>query len=232
MHHRLAAMMLAASESSTPGGGSGTAPYEDNFDTGSTIDTAGTRYTGANPWTLYNDAGATVSVAAGQLSMTCPFRGLMSPVLAVQTLGAGDGAWRCDFSIGQPGANYRGSGIVLRESATGKMLLHGFGSDGPIMARVRRVPNPNNTTFTNWTANYGGTSVTDLAGWCEVERVGAAWTFRYSEDGSSWTTLVGASGIVQTVDFTVAPDQIGLWVTAAVAGSLASTAVYSRFWKV
>jgi hypothetical protein len=211
-------------------GGSGTAPYEDNFDSGSSIDTTGARYTGANPWTLLNDSGATATVGSDQLTMVCPYSGAMSPFLAVQTLSAGDGAWRTQMSSANVGANYRGMGLVLRESATGKMLSFGFASDGPIKAQVRRMPNPNNTTFTTWTANYGNTSVADFNGYLEVERTTTSWAFRYSEDGSSWTTLT--SGIAETTDFTTGPHQIGLWVAGSQTIGSGTTTIFERFWKV
>lgn len=211
-------------QTASVGGGSGTAPYEDNFDSGSSIDTSGARYVGANPWTLLNATGATNSVAGGVLTLTGPHVSLMSPVLAVQPLSAGNGAWRTQQTADPVNDNYRGVGIVLRESSTGKQLCFGFGSDGVKRAEVRRM-----TSFTNWTANYGSTSVGTLASYFEVERSGTTWSYRYSSDGSSWTTLTSAA---ESADFTSAPDQIGLWSNGSETVGGTTAAVFERFWKV
>jgi hypothetical protein len=190
------------------GGGSGSNGPDDYFDeSGPSIDTAGTRYGGAYPWTLQNNTGGSTSVSGSALSITAPAVASFSPMLATEAMDAGDGAWRTQVAMSGSSANYRGLGLALRESGTNKQLCFGLGTDsGAIRAQVRRM-----TDYTTWTSNYGGTGVSDYNGYLEIIRDGTTLFFLTSEDESNWTELVR---VAQTADFTTAPNQVGLWVAS------------------
>jgi hypothetical protein len=177
---------------------------DDTFDYGSAIDTAGARYTGAYPWTLQNNSGGSTAVAAGALAITAPAVGSWSPMLATQAMDAGDGRWRTQMTTAGGGANFKGSGLVLRESGTGKQLCWIFGTDaGAIRAQVRRMPGG----YSSWTGNYYGLVVADFAGYVEIVREGGTLRFIHSEDGINW---FHGTEVAQTADFTTAPDQVGV----------------------
>jgi hypothetical protein len=53
--------------------------------------------------------------------------------------------------------------------------------------------------------------------WLDVSRSGSTLTFRYSTNGTAWTTL---TTVAQTDDFTTAPDRVGIavWQRTAFGG--------------
>lgn len=203
------------------GGGGGTA-YDDDFATGSSIDTTGARFAGANPWTKLNAGASTYAVTGGQLVLTPEEDGnFMNPRLAVQTPPAGDWAFRT-YCTSASAANYAGLGLVLRESGSGKLLCFGLGDDGGLLYQVRRL-----TSYTGWFANYGSTAAANPS-YLEVARTGSNLIFRYSTDDVTYTTYIT---VAQTTDFTTAPDQIGLWAQAKTVGGTTQVATFDRFWK-
>jgi hypothetical protein len=208
------------------GGGCGVVlatAYDDNFDCGSSVDTAGTRFSGANAWSPH-DGGFSLSTPAtftqsGGILTAFPGNYLfdMYPIGYRQSFPAGN----CTFvskmrPLSIPGI-WGGMGLLLRESATGKMLaatLIGAGSS--MGAEVRRMTTG---TYYGWTASYTGSFTGGAANawhWVEVGRSGTTLTFRASNNGSSWTDICTA--VAQTADFTTTADQIAWFVNQANVG--------------
>lgn len=213
------------------GGGFGNGP-DDEFVYGSSIDTAGLRYFGAYPWTLRNQRSGTATVSGGQLSMLCSATSnLMDPIIATEAMDAGDGIWRAqtDMSIAS-NSSYQGVGIMLREASTGKMLCFGYANDAAaIRSQIRRMPATSTSDFTTWSANYDGTPVTNYTGYLEIIRDGSTLYFLRSTDASNW---IEATRVAQTVDFTTAPDQVGLWVNTVAGFGNTRTGIFEYFRKV
>jgi hypothetical protein len=222
MHSRLIAMMLAASSGGTGAGGT---IWDDDFTTGATIDTAGTRFAGAKPWTISTLSGSTTptyAVTGGHLVIT-PQPGFDDAALAYQgTLPAGDWQFQAKVVSTVSDGNFSGAGLLLRESATGKMLLHGIARDFGVKYQIRRLS-------PSWGASYGGSAATQgVPQWFDVARSGTNLVLRYSTDGSSWTT---ETTVAQTVDFTTAPDTVGLWTWQRVGGTINEVATFESFTK-
>lgn len=206
-------------------------PYDDEFDCGTSIDTTGGRFSGANAWTLLNQRGGSAPQSGGQLSLTCATSAnTHDPIIAVQSL-SGDGVFQSTGTVALGGPNFAGLGIALRESSTGKMLCFGASDDVGYKFQVRRVPNGSTTTFTNWTANYNaadGTAPTNLTGWYEVERKSGTLIFVSSLDGSNWREVFR---VAQTADFTTAPNQVGLWTNQPSSSPAITVGVFDYFLK-
>jgi hypothetical protein len=202
------------------GGGSGLTPYDDNFDeSGSTIDTVGNRFTGANPWILYNIQSpfpATFTMSGGLLTMDSGGFGTNGDIrVAYQnSLPATTFRVRAKITPLNDPTPFPHAGIILREAATTKWICNGL--SGTTM-EVRRGSGTN-----GWATNYTGGSVSSSTGtfWVEVERSGTNLIFRLTDnatDGNDLTTALGTTitTVAQTADFTTAPDQIGLDIMGA-----------------
>jgi hypothetical protein len=200
-------------------------PADDEFDCGSTLDTTGGRFSGAYPWTIQNQRGGTATQAGGVLSMTVTASASpMDPLLAMQAMDAGDGAWRAlvDMSIAFA-TNWMGVGLALREAATGKLVCCGYAYEGTLRATVRGL-----TSYTTWIATTNGANVADLAGYVEIVRDAGTMYYYVSEDETNWTEVLR---VAQTTQFTTAADQVGLWVNYA-GGGPARIGLYESFEKV
>lgn len=190
------------------------------------------RFSGAYPWTILNQRTGTANISSGKLNLFCAATSQnMDPILVVQAMDSGDGAWRAQTDMTTiSNADYQGLGLALRESSTGKMLLFGYANNTGVKNQVRRMPATGGTTdFNTWSANYGSTGANDFTGYLEIIRDGSTLYFLTSEDESNWTELVR---VAQTVDFTTAPNQVGLWTNTAVSFGNTRTGIFEKFEKV
>lgn len=210
-------VMLAASGTGGGGGGGGSL-WDDFFSTGSNVDTAGIRFTSAKPWTKQNYGTSTDSVSGGQLAITTQgSANLQDPRIITESLSGAGSTWRfrCGVASLSTDANYNGIGMMLRESATGKILSYGFVMDASLrQLQIRRQPGG----FSSWTGNYNlvATSFGSYyTGELEIENTGTNLIFRRLESGI-WTQR---QSILLTADFTTAPDQIGMWVNGPTSTS-------------
>lgn len=206
------------------GGGGGSTAWDDDFNVGASVDTAGTRFAGANPWTAFNhgasgcsftQSGSILAADSGAADPGTNPRGYTQP------FPVGDCRFRIKFSPVGIITNFQAGGLLLRESSTGKMLLPCVGIDGSLKAQVRRM-----TSTTTWVANYNGGAASVVTQWIEVDRTGSTLTFSVTEtaaDGNDLTTALAASwaSASQTTDFTTAPDQIGFFVNSSLVSSWA-----------
>lgn len=190
------------------GGGCGVVlatPYDDNFDCGSSIDTAGTRFSGANAWTDAIGSDVVVvnkDLTGGELRIGLGTNGLQFETRRIyQAFPAGNCTFetrvRHEFSD-----YYALAGFSLEESSTGKIVVFGPGED--LGGKNIRVHNnavaDGNDAVGSWTTEYSA----DL----EVSRVGTNLIYRYSlNGGGSWTTIVTQA---ETTRFTTTPNRIGL----------------------
>lgn len=206
----------------------GSSPWDDGFSTGSNIDTAGTRFAGAKPWTKQNWGTSSDSVSGGQLTITTQGSAtLQDPRIITQSLSGAGSTWkfRVGFASLSTNANYNGLGIVARESSSGKLLCYGHVRDSNVEElQVRRLT----TSYTGWASNYNlvANSNPFYVAELEIENDGTNLIFRRLESGvwfSRKTSLL-------TADFTTAPDEIGIWVNGPVSTS--AVAVFDYWQRV
>lgn len=187
--------------------------YDDNFDCGSSIDTAGIRFSGARAWSYFNAGGAGVassfSQSGGLLQVNSGGYQLQNPRAALQALPSGDFRIRAKFTTTKNDSSFPMHGIMLRESATDKILIGGLGATNLGVSRYSNV----NTLSGGYSGGTASNALTTV--WAEWERVGSTLTFKVTEnatDGNDLMTPLGSSNVVnysQTTDFTTAPDQFG-----------------------
>lgn len=95
----------------------------DEFESGSSIDTAGTRYTSATAWTVANFSGGGTLVKNGALAISSGRAGTDNPSVVYQPIANPSAAWEFDS---KDLSHYRSSGT---NDSRGGMFL-GFGSTG------------------------------------------------------------------------------------------------------
>jgi hypothetical protein len=204
-------------------GGCGTVldtPSDDNFDCGSSIDIAGTRFSGATLWTPFNLTGLATAITNAQASSLLTISASADASLVIrgwmQDVGlSGDFRIRVKQTVTVAGSYHlRSAGLFLREGATGKILTVCAGKNGPFKAQARRM-----SSATVWGSSYNGATFGSETAplWLEVERSGSLLSARVTDDatdGNDLTTALAPADIMsveQTVDFTTAPTQIGLY---------------------
>ena len=185
---------------------------DDEFDTGTNIDTAGTRRTGATAWTAINGPGVTDTINGSGLLVTCPsagaidvWRGYSQPVPG--------GAWkrRLKVTLGdQNFIDHTGVAMFVRRSTNDRAYLIG--------PRYTGGPKVVAYSFTNILGTAGGAVVLHstaidsvvlrTAWYLEIESDGTNINLRYSKTGqigTYWTIVTAAHADV----LGGAPDQIG-----------------------
>ena len=215
---------------STGGGGSGVLPdwltkhpdaypasptiYDDEFD-GASIDTAGTRSSGAQAWTAQNVGTSTVTqansclVIAAQVAAGDHLRGYSQPV---------SGSWkrRAKCFLADT-ANEFGFGLAVRRSSNGKMeswhIVHGA-ADGIYFGRLYTWTDKDtfSATIGGDQVGSGGASQGRWGGmhvYLEIEADGTNLIYRHSGTGVEGTFLTRFTRTYATF-LGAAPDEIWL----------------------
>jgi hypothetical protein len=209
------------------------------------LDTGGTRFVGASPWTIYNQTGAaSVSTSNGALVVKSDLTG--SPTFQAmfigQALPAGT-AWRYRYKMMMTVNTGRIAGIGLYESGTGKLAVFGPLQNNPQVLWFGWWTNF--TTFNTYDGAHLNTPITyaQIASaimgsvsvspntrsvWWEAERNGSNLIFRISDTGYDGTFVDYATEALTTA-FTTAPNNIGFFVDPG-AASVANPAVIVCDW--
>lgn len=195
--------------------------YDDEFSVGSVIDTTGSRYASAIPWTLFGTGSNFTSqaVAGGQLSLATVNSGTWFPHGGHMPVPVGDWTFETQCSLASAVAN-NAIGIYMYEIASGKELA-------PDFFEFAGGPNVGCSNTAGGLGGAGFTSAPAMSGKLEIARASGALTMRY-DVGSGWATLY--SGRAQTTDFTVGPDLIGLFVAPRRSGGGGDTGVFD-YWR-
>jgi hypothetical protein len=184
-----------------------------------TLDTGGTRFAGALPWTWANQGGASASLSNGCLHFLSDINpgGGRAPRYILQALPSGATAWRYRSKMASywnGGAGNVASALAVFESATTKTLVFNtFTSGGAFYLADYTYP-----SFTSVAGiNSGGYSIVDPftteSGWryFEVELAAAYIIFRLSLNGEDGTFKQYDSLAVSSY-FTTGPDMVGMSV--------------------
>lgn len=199
---------------------------DDNFDCGSSIDTAGTRFSGANPWTLWNpDVGFSGgSLSGGQLVMPLDTYGnLWAPHGAYQSLPGGSGDWVYETDCGLLTYDFAtAAGLVLLETSTGKHFCPCWGYSAADGGALILAAGPSTL------GQYGGVAGGSMAGKLEVARISGNLRMRY-DIGAGWVTLVAS--LAQTTPFTTAPDKVGVFHAPQRVALGSDTSYHNYFYR-
>jgi hypothetical protein len=143
---------------------------DDEFDTGSGLDTAGTRFSGATPWVWNNQGSATASVADHRITLSIPAgTGSNNYISIHQAIGAG-ATWkyRAKMSLVCNVApdNYVFAGLSLYNSANQNSEQLVFGYENGVIVAATRFDSP--TVFVSNIVAPSNELGRMLGGWANV----------------------------------------------------------------
>lgn len=224
------------------GGGGGSAPLtpdtlpssadamDDEFDSGSSIDTG--------KWTAVNATNVTNSVASGALILSIAGANAAAQQRGyVQTL-PGGASWTFQTKVMADGDVDTSSfevGLWLRESGTGKLMNLNLGYSGGPLIWTSRWTAPG--TFGATINTFDPTAAPTNAGLSPIRRAwylrlalsGSNYLCQYSSNGRVWTTL---STVAKTTPFTTAADQVGIKCYNDAAGNSTPYGVFEHFRRI
>ena len=210
-------------EASSGGGGGGSTPVspddypsspdlaDDEFE-GSSLDTAGTRVTGAKAWAWRNQGGASFTQGEGYGVLNGTAQTTANLRIVEQVVGAGPWRYQCKLRAVEvaAGAGFSLVGICVVNNTSGKVLGIYKGYNASIAIAGDKWTNV--TTYgaslisaINLAATHIAHSMSDPI-YLEIELSGTNLLFKYSLNGFTWT--VAATEALAT--FITSVDRIGL----------------------
>jgi hypothetical protein len=181
-------------------------------------------FNGGSLWTLVNTTGATFTESSGgflDFNSLAAGAGSNNIQMIVQSLPAAPWQFATKMEMASVAENFHSCGVVLRESATGKIDFFAI-QTGP-MPQVVMAAWTGPTAFS--ATRFAGTNnLNTNAGYFKVGRSGSTLTFYFSYNGVAWLSLYSEA---LTTFFTTAPDQVGL----ACNSSSASNSTDGIFWS-
>jgi hypothetical protein len=209
---------------------------DDEFETGSAIDLAGTRFSGATAWSWFNQG--TLVGTVGQGALTIANTNQTASIRGVQQTPAGSTyRYRCKSSFFTPTNNSGGGGMMLAKA--GKIILFAMGYNNGGFFFIQKYTNA--TTLSSSTfGTVGDIPAIRLSGanaglvnepcYLEAEYNGTNVIFRGSGNGYDQTYSTFLSETAATF-LGGAPDAVGLVISGqAIATAFGCT--YDWFRKV
>ncbi len=177
---------------------------DDEFNVGSSLDTAGTRRGGATAWAWVNQDVATGAYANSHLLLSALVATATanSRMMAVQAI-SGAFKFRCKLEMSVNASSTLEAGMVVRESSSGKVCTW------------KRVAGSSLNVHTATSATASNTSVTSLTFYSygplylEIEEDGSNRYYRYSTSGIDGTFVTVYSEAKTTF---ITTNQIGLYI--------------------
>lgn len=165
--------------------------YDDEFSAGTTVDTSGTRFSGANPWVWFNQGAATGTLDQGCLQLTDASKATSGNQWRLLVQPVPSGSWKFRAKLkGVVLGNYQNYGLVLYNNANGHIINHGpsfnSGSGGAI--------NLGDETFTNFTTYSGNLFLGNNSALGSAANSWAYYEIDY-DGASTLTFLVSATGL-------------------------------------
>jgi len=237
---------LIVSSSGGGGGGGGDAnitpdthptipnPADDEFEYGTSVDTTGTRFSGATPWTWVNQGTATGVVAAGALVLSVPASSTANARTIFQPAAAGDWKYRInllDQNSNAGSTNIFSAGLIVRNSANGRMFSFSRSYSTGMKWLVQRWASStavNATVYSSdgFSAPFFRSS--HIPTYFEVEKLGTSVIFRISDSGVAGTFYTIATEPLAT--YLLAVDQVGIYVDTT--NNNVSMGVFDWFRKI
>lgn len=193
---------------------------DDEFDSGSNFDTAGTRFSGANAWTKYESAGGNVvsdiTTGAGTIQLNAV--GSNSIQGYYQTLAAGDFKYRAKINLTGDNATSNYGGLFLHDATGGKlegfyMRPHVTAGNIPALEKGRWT---NQTTFDGTGLVRTGVLSNGFTIYLEIERSSTTLNYRYSTDGRKFVLMTSNS---ETAHMANSPNRIGVFFNTSSTNS-------------
>lgn len=184
------------------------AAADDEFD-GTSFDTAGTRFSGANAWAWRNQGSATAVLADGHLVLTAPASGSDNHRIVEQTAPGGSWKYRLKMSdLRMTESNYACGAIVIANSSNGKFIAFQKAYSGGVQMQLDRYNSVTSHNTTLVGSFIFSTRSPHHALYLEVESDGTTLTFRYSDSGVDGTYITFGSDTISS--FLGTADRIGI----------------------
>lgn len=189
-------------------------PSDDEFD-GASLDTAGTRTSGAFPWAWNNQGSATATQMGGQLHLEIPSGG--TGVIRNVEQVAPTAPWRFRMKMLQgllTESNYQHMGMVVRNSSTGKLVTFCQSYSSGFKLENHRWNSPSSYNATNFSTAGSG----HIPLYLEIESDGTTLTFRRSVSGFDNTFVTYGTETISS--FLGSVDRIGIFAIVDNPGSI------------
>lgn len=183
-------------------------PADDEF-SGASLDTAGTRFSGAIAWAWRNQGGATATLADGFLTLTAPGASSQNNRIIEQVAATAPWTYRAKlFDPFMTESNFALAGMVLVNSTTGKLIAFSKAYISGLVLAVSHYDNV--TTFSSGT-NLAVFASRSFHGplYLEIENDGTNLTFRYSDTGLDGTFITHSTETVAS--YLGSADTIGFF---------------------
>lgn len=176
------------------------------------LDTGGTRFSGATAWAWRNQGGATTVLTAGVAVLTAPSGTANLRIIEQALPGGTTWTYRAKICAYAPVGNFWQAGMTVIESGTTKIEQLVTAESG--LLRVDRWSNV--TTYTTTPGTLNTITWYQRQIYLEIERNGSNVLYRFSPTG-----FAGTFQLVYTSSgyWTSAPDKIGLVATSNGNGS-------------
>lgn len=195
--------------------------WDDEFE-GAALDTAGTRFTGANPWVWGNQAGTVATLLMGAAQMRPPISAA-GDIHSIEQPVPGGASWTFRARVSMLLlADYNNCGFVLHESATGRLIRYTMYHSGSSLAFDIDTYSDYSTSI----SSLGSGSIMSLGlqvqgvDWFYIELKLAAGNYIFSVSATGLdNTFTAINTTAITAYFTTAADFIGLHQATQNAGS-------------
>lgn len=188
------------------------AAADDEFELGASVDLAGARRVGAEPWVWVNQGTTTADLAQGHLVMRSPADAANANRLLLQSA-AGLGKWRGKLAtFDGANTNFRWAGVVARNSSTGAFLLlkKSYATGNKLEVELWSSPSAfsaNRLTTDIYTAAFGRAARAPI--YLEMEVSDTHVRCRYSDVGVDGSFILASSEPIGSLGVV---DQVGLCV--------------------
>jgi hypothetical protein len=182
--------------------------YDDEFEVGTSIDTAGTRFSGASPWTWTNQGTASTTVSEGSLTLTGQNVSGISHNILSQPIAGATWSYTCKMAASNVGGASE-AGMLVMNSSGAFITFDIFPSSGPAFL-IQNFNSP--TSFGGSTyvssGNVPGGGAYMSAGYLQLVFDGTTLFFNFSPSGVPGTFVTVFSQAAAT--FLGTPTRIGL----------------------
>ena len=239
---------ITAASNGSGGGGANITPdthpsatpnNNDEFEAGTSIDTAGTRFVGATPWTGLNLGASTTSVTEGSLVFNSGTTAGLNQNFYLQPVSGVTFQYTCKmyfYANNSSGATPR-MGMAFQNNANGHLIFFGLGlSSGSALLNVLQLNSPTSLSASPLTA--GNIPQSSTFG---VDLVTVACYLQMTYDGTNVICGISLSGVPGTFQIVhtetaasflaAAPTNVGISINNSFAGTSSGAATYDWFRK-
>lgn len=182
------------------------------------LDTGGTRFSGATPWTWYNQGSASAILAQGSLTLQAGGTSSTQNGIGQPTAGS-TWSYKAYFQVKQT-TTLVGAGFMVRDIANNKQVQLGVLSNGNLWWAPMSADVLTTVSTQSWSQGFDGTLSQSIPAWFELAFVAGSFIFSVSRSGVDgsftpiFTVTLSAAGLTTA-------DIVGLSTIAGDGGDTA-----------